>query len=302
MVLGLLLAVFSEARAVDVWIDVPHEPPATLSLFSKAEVLETRATLKEDDCPGAMQEALRMAEEKGQVLRVVVAADDLAEAAKAMCRQRVAGEEITASVVALHSLVVSPGSSSAVYPEITAERAMQVAALLSVMGGESGMAPIDDIDGKGWVRLTPKVLGEELDVLRYDPRERGQRAFENVVRPWIVQWVNVIQGIPEVHGAVMVVEADARDPSKSRRKGRRREVFRYAVPTDVAVRFDRGDLLTEEFMALVRTDWAPDARKPEYQLLPLSDEAENAPVEASNQRERALPTADDDLPDDAAPE
>ena len=276
------------------WVDVPFQPPETVPLFLKSERVSTKGISKGNDCDAAAQAALEEAQRYGTIVRVVVAPNDLQSAGRASCKQRNAGAAITASLVTLHTLVVTPGAPPAVYPEITSDRAAQIAVLLSVLAQGKGVAAIDDIAGKAWARAEPQAVKQPVDAGQLGPSGRAARAFDEVVRAWVAQWSSVLGGIPEVRGAVLEVEVPTVDTSGGK-KSRGREVFRFTVPTEEAGEFVRGALIREEFLRTLRIDWAPEARKRQFAPLDI-DHAETAEVAVTPERD--LPSADADLPED----
>lgn len=247
--LGLLTA--AAFAAEPVWVDVHHTPPESVPLFSHAQVVTVKGTHKGDDCEAAVANALLEGEELGRVLRVVVSSTDLVAADRIACKQRYAGEDVSASTVELNLLVVSPqpGSAATVSPE----RAIQMAALLSVLSDREGeMAPLVVEAGKAWVSVHLTAEHDPVDSVRYGTGTRGAKAFVSAARPWLARSVQVLRGLPEVEGVRLEVDAAAHDPTRRGRRASFWERYRFDVSTANASRFESGDLLTEELMVEVR--------------------------------------------------
>lgn len=262
-----LLAV-GPALAADALIPIPFSPPADVPLFLKADVVSVRSTWKGPDCAAAVADALAQAGARGTVVRVVVSPTDLTAAAQAPCKQRKAGDTISASVVDLTAVVVVPGAPVSVYPVIGAERAAQIAGMIgAVAGGGLSSAAIDDIDGRAWVRLGQVVLPDTLDPSQLDDNARATRAYDRTVPEWISRWATVLATLPEVQGAVLEVQVTSEDPSV--KKSRRTELFRFAVPTPVAQAFLKGDLADDQLLAASRVERATDPKKRNFELITL---------------------------------
>jgi hypothetical protein len=240
-------------------LPIPFVPPAAVPLFVRADVISVRGSQKGDDCAGAAEAALAALAEKGTVVRVTVSTDDLAMADRAVCRQRIAGDTISASVVDLSAVVVTPGAPPSVYPLLTPDRNVQVAAIVgAISGGGIAAATIDDLDGRAWVRLGSITIEEVLDQRRHDDNGRAIQAYERVPQ-WVSGWAKVLERVPEVSGAILEVEVTSEDPTV--KKSRRVELFRFVVPTEPAREFLRGGWNDVQFLAAVRVDRATDSKK-----------------------------------------
>jgi len=273
------------AFAGEQWVEIPFEEPATLPLFLKASIVKSKGKVEADDCPGAVQAALDHAEQGGQIVRVLVSKKDLKRAAQAVCKQRKAGQEFSASVVRLTSVVVVPGAPESVYPLITPDRAIEIGGLLgAITGGESiSSAPIDDISGRAWVRLGSERLPDRLDQTQLDENARAVRAYEELVPAWAARWATVLTSVPEVHGAAIEVEVNSIDPDRGR-KNRLTELYRFAVPTDAAAGFVRGHFDDEAFLARVAVERAQDAKKRDFRAYRLDVLAGSMVVEGEHGR------------------
>lgn len=256
------------ALAADPFVEIPFTPPADVPLFLRADVVSVRSTWKGEDCNAAVADALAQAAQKGTVVRVTVSPSDLSSAAQAQCKQRKAGDTISASVVDLTAVVVVPGSPASVYPVIGAERAAQIAGIVgAVSGGGLSSALIDDIDGKAWVRLGHEVLPDVMNQSQLDDNARATRAYDKTVPSWASRWASILATVPEVYGAVLEVEVTSEDPSV--KKSRKTELFRFAVPTRVAQAFLKGDLADDQFLAGCRVERATDPKKRNFERIEL---------------------------------
>lgn len=249
------------ALAADKYVEVPFRAPAEVPLFVKAELREERGTAKGDDCPGAVQLALDQAAAHGTVVRVTLSKEDLKEAAQVSCKQRIAGDAVSASVVDLTVLVMDPGAPATVYPPLPVDRAVQVAALIgAVSGGGLQNVTIDDIGGQAWVRLGAVAFEEPLNSGQLDENARAVKAYEEFVPEWASRWAGVLGTVPEVTGAVLEVTVPSEDAAIGK-KSRLTEVFRFAVPTAATGPFLRGEQGDDQFLGQCRVERAPDAKK-----------------------------------------
>lgn len=256
--------------AEPVMVEVAHTPPPAVPLFSNSWVTTVKGVHKGDDCRAAAAQALTAGESQGQVLRVVMSPSNLAKATTVPCKKRFAGEDVSASLVSLSLLVVEPEAGSHTFPELPIDRAIQVAGMLSVLSGVEGeMAPIVSEAGKAWVHVSLTADHAPLDEVRYSTGARGARAFVAAARPWLVQWVQVLRGLPEVEGALLEVQSPAHDPRKRGRKATSWETFRYAVSTDSARRYQSGALMTEDLMSEMRASHARGVGAQQYTSIVL---------------------------------
>lgn len=178
VVLGL-----SWAWADEVPVAVPFAPPAAVPLFLEAELVDARGSVKSGDCAAAVSAALADAATHGTVVRVVRAKDDPTSIGEAACKQRKAGDTVSASVVDLVALVLVPGSGTA-FPSLATDRGVQIATMLgAVSGGGLGAAAIDEVDGKPWARLGTEVLPDVLDSGAIDANGRAATVYERYVPP-----------------------------------------------------------------------------------------------------------------------
>jgi hypothetical protein len=275
------------ALAADKYVDVPFRPPAEVPLFVKAELREERGTAKGDDCPGAVKLALDQAAAHGTVVRVTLSKEDLKEAAQVACKQRMAGDAVSASVVDLTVMVMDPGAPASVYPPLPAERAVQVAALIgAVSGGGLRDVTIDDLGGQAWVRLGAVAFEAPLDSGRLDENARAIKAYEDYVPEWVSRWSGVLATVPEVTGAVLEVTVPSEDPAVGK-KSRITELFRFAVPTAATGPFLRGEEADDQFLAKCRVERAPDPKKRAFAPFALDVVAggiarEGTPVDREN--------------------
>lgn len=249
------------ALAADRYVEVPFVPPAEIALFLKAQLREERGTAKGDDCPGAVALALAQAAEHGRVVRVTLSTEDLKEAALVPCKQRMAGDAVSASVVDLTVLVMEPGSPPSVYPVVPVERAVQIAALIgAVTGGGLASVTVDDIGGHAWVRMGEVGFEDPVDPTRLDEDGRAAKAYAAFVPQWVGRWAGVFAALPEVRGAILEVLVPCEDPAQGR-KSRTVEVYRFSIPTAATAGYSRGEATDEQLLAASLVERAPDAKK-----------------------------------------
>ncbi len=280
------------AHAADQIIPIPFAPPESVPLFVSADVVSVRGTMKSDACAGAMSAALAALAEKGTIVRTTVSTEDLAPSDRAPCKQRVAGDTISASVVDLSAFVITPGAPASVYPPVPPDRLIQVAVLVGALsGGGIPSARIDDLDGRAWVRLGGVALEEPLDRRRHDDNGRAIQAYERVPQ-WVSGWAKVLESVPEVSGAIYEVEVPSEDPAVKR--SRQVELFRFVVPTGPAREFLRGATNDQQFLAAVRVERASDPKRRNFE--PIVIDLESLAPEPSDLAVRGPdPLSADDL-------
>jgi hypothetical protein len=296
----VVLWLASVAFAGDEMVAIPFEPPAGVPLFLKAELVTVRGTVKGADCPGAVAAALADVEKKGTVVRLAASAEDLTSATETTCRQRVAGDTVSASVVDLTAIVVTPGSPPTVYPAVSAERAVQIAGLLgAVAGGGLPSVAIDDLDGRAWVRLGRVTFDETLDRGRYDDNGRAVRVYEKLVPAWVSTWARVLATVPEVFGAILEVEVVSEIPDEKR--SRSVELIRFAIPTTNARVFLRGGTMDHEFLAAARVERATDPKARNFERFTVDTDAMGGGTYVTTRTAPELTEADLQGMDDQAP-
>jgi len=288
----VLVWLAATATAADQVVPIPFAPPATVPLFVSADVVSVRGTVKGADCAGAMDAALAALAEKGTIVRSTVSTEDVTLSDRAVCKQRVAGDNVSASVVDLSAFVVTPGAPASVYPPLPPDRILQVAVLVGALsGGGIPSARIDALDGHAWVRLAGVTLEEPLDRRYHDDIGRAIQAYERVPQ-WVSGWAKVLETVPEVAGAFFEVEVASEDPTVKR--SRQVELFRFVVPTGPAREFLRGATNDTQFLAAVRVDRATDPKRRNFE--PFAIDLESLAPEPSDLAVRGPDAlSDDDL-------
>ena len=278
-----------------VWIDVPLQAPEELPLFTSAQVTTLRGAYKGDDCLAAADDGIQQGQALGKVIRVVLSPDELAAASKLACRQRLAGDEVSASLVPMHLLIVSSESASAAFPMVPTERLVQITALLRAMRSDGRVTPIAAHAGKAWVH--PQLVSDQdpVDTVRYSAEDRARQVFQQVAKAWVSQWSSSLQGLPELNGAMVEVQVPTRDPRRRGRRGLSSERFRFLVPTALAIQYEAGAVLAEELVAVIRTEHAPDPEQLGFQTLNLGAAAGSTGTTAPA---RVLPRVDSSIPEE----
>lgn len=279
----MVVWLLSVAWADDFTVAIPFEPPSSVPLFLKAELVSVRGNVKGADCPGAVAAALAEAAEQGTIVRITASVDDVTVVTETTCKQRVAGDTVSASVVDLTAIVVTPGAPETVYPPLSAERTVQVAALLgAVAGGGIASAAIDDLDGKAWVRLGRVTLDETLNSGRMDDNHRAMHVYQKLVPPWMSSWARVLSNVPEVHGGLLEVEVVSENPAE--KHSRQVELYRFAVATTNARVFLRGGTTDEQFLASTRIERATDLKARNFERFVIDLEAEPGTMRTTSSR------------------
>ncbi|MEN0063409.1 MAG: hypothetical protein AAGA48_14755 [Myxococcota bacterium] len=248
------------AHAAPVPVELPI--PTEITLPVKAEVLTVKGKAIGDDCPGAVTHAFKQAPLGAIVLQALVTKDSEGNPVTE-CRQRVAGPNVSASRVKFDIVVLLPGAPESVYPKLDADRALQIVKLLTVLGeGSPEDVPIDDIDGSAWVRLPRKRVPKVLHPVQVDVNARATKAYRSFVADYAARLAPLLDGLPEVDGAVIEVDVESEDPNV--RKSNQTEIFRFIVPTPAFRRYALGRLNDEQFLSEMRIQHATDAKKRKF--------------------------------------
>ncbi|MEM6930292.1 MAG: hypothetical protein AAF602_25360 [Myxococcota bacterium] len=254
------------AAALSAPVEVPLPPQKAITLPVKAEVLTVKGTVVGDDCPGAVQTAFDKAPIGATILEVLVRKDPDGKSTTD-CQQRVAGPSVSSSRVTFDIVVLLPGAPASVYPELDADRALQIVKLLTVLGeGSPANVPIDDIEGSAWVRLPRRSVPRVLNPTQLDRNARATRAFRGFVADRARNLAPLLDGMPEVDGAVVEVDVESEDPNVGR-KSHQSEVFRFIVPTPAFRRYATGQLTADQFLSEMRVEHAPDAKKRRFERI-----------------------------------
>ncbi len=255
-------SILAAAHAAPVEVPLPEQTAIALPI--KAEVRRVKGKVPGDDCPGAVQAAFAKAPRGSTVLEVLLDAGPTG-IATTECRQRIAGPRVASSRVEFDVVVLLPGAPESVYPKLDADRALQIVRMLTALGeGSPANVPIDDIEGSAWVRLPRRAIERVLDPNQLDRNARATRAFQEFVARRARDLAPILDGIPEVDGAVIEVDVESEDPSIGR-KSHRSEVFRFIVPSPAFRRYAVGKLTTEQFLSEMRIEHAPDAKKRRFE-------------------------------------
>lgn len=256
------------AAAHAVPVDVPLPKQQAITLPVKAEVLTVKGKVPGDDCRGAVNAAFARAPRGSTVLEVLIEKGPDGKATTD-CLQRVAGPKIASSRVSFGIVVLLPGAPESVYPKLDAHRALEIVKKLTILGeGSPANVPIDDIEGSAWVRLPRRAIDRVLNPRQLDRNARATRAFQRFVANRARDLAPVLDGMPEVDGAVVEVDVDSEDPNIGR-KSHQSEVFRFIVPTPAFRRYAIGKLTTEQFLSEMRIEHAPDAKKRKFERIEI---------------------------------
>ena len=188
---------------------------------------------------------------------------------KVLCKQRMAGDNVSASVVEVTILSVIPGSG----PPTSVARTAEIASQLSELSDDPRLR-IGALGEGLWV-LSPQVTEPAmLDSAALDSNERGALLYERYVSPWVVRWARPLVSIPEVSGASLEIAVTHEDPgAKNPKKTRKTELFRFIVPTNLAVAFASGEINDEALVKGSRVERATDPKRRDFLqfLLDLED-------------------------------
>lgn len=269
--LSLATAALADDRAL------PHGfvPPGDLPLFTRAGHGEGKGTAKGDDCPGAVQAALADLGKDGRVL--AVDGDGTL-----VCKQRKAGDAVSASLVELSGWWIAPGAGAAV----PAERQLALAKVLTSMLPEGAPVALEPGPaGTAWL-LYPTVAPEGLPVLP-EPADRAAHAFEAWVSEWIPRWVSLAGAVPELAGGRLSVAW----PAEKAKNG----TLRFDVPKDVAARWYGGNIGDDVLVQGMEIGWSPDPRKVPFQKLSVDVEAGEPRSAPAPEPTRQLDVKEEDL-------
>lgn len=245
---------------------LPHGfKPAEAPLLQSAGHRDARGSVKGDDCAGAVVAALRELAGDGVVL--AVDGDGTVE-----CKQRKAGDAISASVVELSGWWIVPGAGAPVAPD----RQLALAKVLLGLLPEGAPLVLTPVDGAATVWFTwPALTPESLPDLP-GPSERAAHAFSEWVSEWIPRWTAMAGALPELEGGRLEIAWPA-DKAKN-------GTLRFDVPKGVAARWFAGDLGDDVLVQGMTIGWSPDPRKVPFERLQVD-------VEAGTPRERVTPEA-----------
>ena len=271
-------------------VAVEFAAPEVLPWFSAARVVPGKGSAKGDDCKGALALAIQDAARSGTVARVVRSPTDLGPLASTACKQRVAGDTVSASVVEISALVFDPIPGVTPLPT---ERWVQVFGLLDAVGPDDVEPGVEVIDGKVYALFGRRAFTEPLDNGLLDQRARGARAWDEWVPAFTARWATALGAVPELEGAVLyaTVPSEHADSKKSRLEER----FRFAVPTAAGSAYTRGEIMDNELASRSRIEVAADAARPAWTRLTLDLEDELTRTEGVQVQSSAVDVQDEDL-------
>jgi hypothetical protein len=248
------------ALGAEIEIEPSQQAPAELPLFVRAEVRAVRGTHKGPECASAVEAARASLGEDGMVLRWVRSPTDLAPQGKTICKQRLAGDSVSASVVDLHALVVQPGPEG--FPEVSAARTAEIVQILREVWPEAVPMGMEEADKRAWVRFPSVTEPALLDSRALDSNARGALLYDRYVAPWVVGWARALAQIPEVAGGSLELVVSSEDATV--KKSRTTEIFRFFVPTAQALAYSRGELGDEALVKASRIERAIDPKKRDF--------------------------------------
>ncbi|MCB9689237.1 MAG: hypothetical protein H6738_11385 [Alphaproteobacteria bacterium] len=286
--LGWWVAAAIAAGPVDVAVDFAE--PAVLPWFASARVVDGKGSAKGDDCSGAVALAIQDAARQGTVARIVRSHTDLQPLAATPCKQRVAGDAVSASIVELSALVFEPVSGVEPLP---AERWIQLVGLLDALGPDELAPGVVVVDGKIYALLAKQSFAEPLDSGRLDQRARGNRVWEEWVPQFTARWAGALGSVPELAGAVLLATVPSEDPAN--KKSKLVEEWRFAIPTAAASAFSRGEIMDSDLASRVRIEVSSDPKKPVWTAVTLDVEDELTRTEGVEVQRSNVDVREEDL-------
>jgi hypothetical protein len=250
----------TSALGAEIELELPPEPQAEVSLFVQAEVRPVRGSIKGPQCEAAVEAARVMLAGDGTVLRWVRSPTDLAPQARTTCKQRLAGDDVSASVVELHALLVKPGPEG--WVKVSTARTVEIVELLQEVQPEPGPLSLEEADGRPWVRFPPVTEPAMLDSRALDSNARGALLYDRYVTAWVVGWARSLAAVPEVAGASLELAVSSEDLTV--KKSRTTELFRFYVPTAQALAYSQGELGDEALVKASRVERATSPKKRDF--------------------------------------
>ncbi len=249
MILALSAAAFAEESTV------PHgfQVRADLPMWVRAGHAEARGSTKGDDCAGAVQAALADLSHGGAVL--AVDGDGTV-----VCKQRKAGDAVSASLVELSGWWVTPGTGPAVDPT----RQLALAKVLAGLMPDGAPLALEPGPAGAWLTWPTVAPTEALPVFA-EPSDRAAHAFGAWVSEWIPTWAPLLGALPELAGARMVIAWPA-DKAKN-------GALRFDVPKEITGPWLAGDVGDDVLVQGMQVAWSPDPRKTPFAPLQVDVEA-----------------------------
>lgn len=286
--LGWWVAAATAAGPVDVAVE--FSTPPVLPWFASAKVVDGKGSAKGDDCGGAVALAIQDAARQGTVARIVRSHTDLQPLTATPCKQRVAGDAVSASIVELSALVFEPISGVEPLP---ADRWIQLVGLLDALGPDDLSPGVVVVDGKVYALLARQAFTEPLDGGRLDRRARGARAWEEWVPAFTARWAGALGGVPELEGAVLFATVPSEDPAD--KKSKLVEEWRFTIPTASASAYSRGEIMDSDLAARVRIEVSSDPKKPSWTAVTLDVDDELTRTEGVEVQRSNVDVKDEDL-------
>lgn len=250
--IALVLAA-AAARADDRPLPHGYQPPTELPMWARAGHGDARGSAKGDDCAGAVAAALAELAHGGKVL--AVDGDGTVT-----CKQRKAGDAVSASLVELSGWWAEPGAGA----PVPVERQLALAKVLA--GLVPAGAPLVLAPGPTGAWLVWPTAGppEPVPALA-EPAERAASAFATYVSEWIPTWAALVGAVPELAGARLEVAWPA-DKAKN-------GVLRFDVPKEITGRWLAGDVGDDVLVQGMTIGWSPDPKKTPFATLQVDVEA-----------------------------
>jgi hypothetical protein len=250
----------TSALGAELEIELPPPELAELPLFVHAEITPVRGTYKGPECGSAVEAARESLVKAGIVLRWVRSPTDLAAQGETTCKQRLAGDNVSASVVDLHGLVIRPGPES--FPKVSPARAAEIVELLHEVWPEGQPMALEAAEGRPWVHFPTITEPAVLDSRALGSNARGALLYERYVSAWVAGWARALAQVPEVAGASLELVVSSEDVTL--KKSRTTELFRFYIPTAQALAYSRGELGDEALVKASRIERAIDPKKRDF--------------------------------------
>ncbi len=246
--IGLLATAFADDQLVDAGFRAPDDLP----LFRSAGHGVGKGNAKGDDCPGAVAAALQALAHGHRVL--ALDGDGRLE-----CKQRKAGDAVSASLVEVSGWWVEPGVGA----PVAAARQLALAKVVAKLLPEDAPLVLEPGPTGAWLTW-PTVVAEAPPTLP-EPADRAVHAWQTWVSEWVPAWPTLLGALPELAGGRLEIAWPA-DKAKN-------GTLRFDVPKELAARWLAGDLGDDVLVAGCAIGWSPDPRKVPFQPLQVDVEA-----------------------------
>ncbi len=242
-----MLILFLHAALAASPADIPFKRPTTLALPVKADLFTVSAQVESADCDAAAAALVAAGQTKASEKRLQlvspVSGRELEAVSSVACTTK-EGKKKTVTTASLSFVAVRPGTTAA-YAPVSADRVLEIFKILSDKRRLEGI-DLTEHDGMAVLEGRVELSGTTLNTIQMKRNQRAAWAFNNHARDLLIKEAPVLRELPEL-GAISTT-VKVKSENFVTKKEKRKEFFRFVVPSEAALQFALGEITDQELV------------------------------------------------------